>query len=92
MIVYFGRDARGHYVDQEDGTREYVSADMWMAFVRAASAPTPTLGGAKLKLRITEHAVLDKFDGDLADIPDDPTAHPAHVERVVLTPETTEIG
>lgn len=92
MIVYFGRDDAGYYVDREDGSREYVSADIWLAFVRASAQPAPAMGGARLKLRITEHAVLDKIDGELADVPDDPTTHPAHVERIVLTPETTEIG
>lgn len=92
MIVYFGRDERGYFVDREDGAREYVNADLWMEFVRASSQPAPVKGGTRLKLRITEQVTLDKFDGDIGEIPDDPTAHPAHVERLVLTPETTEIG
>lgn len=90
MIAYFGRDERGHYMDSEDGARLYVDEATWMAFVHASARPAPQ-NGDRLRLLITEHAVLDKFEGDLTDLPSDPTTHPAHVERIVLTPETTEI-
>lgn len=84
MIVYFGRDDVGCFIDHENGTREYVNPDMWMEFIRAASVPAPVKGGASAKLKVVTHVVVDKFDGEVTEIEGDLTAHPAHVERVDL--------
>lgn len=87
MIAYFGKDDRGYYVDPEGAPRQYVTEAQWLEFVRAAAVSPPENGEA-VKLSITEHVVLDKFDGEVSELPADPTSHPAHRERLVIQPET----
>lgn len=71
MICYFGRDKDGYFVDREDGSREYVDADLWKSLVEAGFHAGADITGVELvdgpvvKLQITESIRLDKYEGDV---------------------------
>jgi hypothetical protein len=85
VIVYFARRPDGQcYVIHEDGSEEAMDEAMWLEFIRAAAVPSPRPGGAAVRLRMYMQATVDKLEGDVSDPGDDPTEHPAHLERVVF--------
>lgn len=93
VIVYFGHDDDGHYVLREcSDAKEYMDLATWRMYVDASAQPQPVKNGDPLMLRIVEKVRVDIYDGDLDEIPADPSSCPQFIRGVDLTPDLTTIG
>lgn len=64
MIVYFGQDEQGHFADSEDGSRQYLSPELWHQFVQAGAHAGADTSMLPIKLSIIEQVTVEKFEGD----------------------------
>ena len=63
MIVYFGKDVEGYYVDHENGFRERTDEATWKLYIEAASVPVPNVG-ERAKLKLIAQVKVEKYDGE----------------------------